>query len=100
MVGPSYHQRRPGPSVSPTGTAHRYRDVMATTIDPTQLRARLDEYLARAAAGERILVRDQDGRTVALGPGDIDRPGQPGAVRRRHRSARTIDEVLAEDRGA
>lgn len=75
---------------------------MATTIDHTQLQARLDEYLARAAAGERILVRGEDGRTVVLGPGqEPAAPETTGPVtRRRHPSTRTIADVLAEDRGA
>lgn len=41
---------------------------MATTLSVAQLRAGLDDYLARAASGERILVRNPDGRTVALVP--------------------------------
>lgn len=74
---------------------------MATTIDRAQLQARLDEFLARAAAGERILVRESAGRVVALGPVEDARPDRPGpARRRRHRATRTIEEVLAEDRGA
>lgn len=68
---------------------------MATTIDRSELQARLDEFLARAAAGERILVRDGRGSTVSLGPAD-----GPVSKRRRHYAARTIEEVLAEDRGA
>lgn len=75
---------------------------MATTIDPDQLQARLDEYLTRAAAGERIFVRYEDGRTVVLGPGqEPTAPETTGPVtRRRHRSTRTIADVLAEERGA
>jgi antitoxin (DNA-binding transcriptional repressor) of toxin-antitoxin stability system len=68
---------------------------MATTIDRSELQARLDEFLARAAAGERILVRDERGSTVSLGPADL-----PPAKRRRHEAARTIEEVLSDDRGA
>jgi antitoxin (DNA-binding transcriptional repressor) of toxin-antitoxin stability system len=73
---------------------------MPTTIDRAELEARLDEFLARAAAGERILVRDAAGHIVALGPAEEGRPVRPGPARRRHRGRRTIEEVLAEDRGA
>jgi len=72
-----------------------------TTINHAELQARLDELLARAASGERILVRDAAGHVAALGPADDDRPVSPGpARRRRHRASRTIEGVLAEDRGA
>ncbi len=73
---------------------------MATTIDRAELHARLDEFLARAASGERILVRDAAGHVAALGPADDERPASPGpARRRRHRASQTIEAVLAEDRG-
>jgi len=75
---------------------------METTIDASQLQARLEEFLARAARGERIVVRGADGRSISLGPVDtapaVD--ASPAGGRRRHRSARTVAEVLAEDRGA
>ena len=75
---------------------------MATTIDPAQLHDRLDEYLRRAADGERILVRERSGRIVMLGPAErsgvaLDIAGT--VKRRRHRSARSITDVLAEGRG-
>lgn len=75
---------------------------METTIDTAQLQARLEEFLARAARGERIVVRGEDGRSVAFGPVEpaTAAGSSPAGVRRRHRSARTVAEVLAEDRGA
>ncbi|MEX1163829.1 MAG: hypothetical protein WEB03_09630 [Nitriliruptor sp.] len=75
---------------------------MAITIDAAQLQARLEEFLARAARGERIVVRGEDGRSVSLGPAETAATAEVPAtgVRRRHRSARTVAEVLAEDRGA
>ena len=74
---------------------------MATTIDRDQLQANLDQFLARAAAGERILVRDPDGTAVALGPAGEQPPAtQTATRRRRYRAHRTIASVFAEDRGA
>jgi antitoxin (DNA-binding transcriptional repressor) of toxin-antitoxin stability system len=75
---------------------------METTIDTAQLQARLEEFLARAARGERIVVRGEDGRSVALGPVEpaTAAGSSPDGVRRRHRSDPTVAEVLAEDRGA
>ncbi len=74
---------------------------MATAIDRAELQARLDEFLARASSGERILVRDAAGHVAALGPAGDDHPASAGPVqRRRYRASRTIEAVLAEDRGA
>lgn len=53
---------------------HRHHEAaaipsgMATTVDRTLLHTRLDEYLDETANGGRILAREEDGRTVALGP--------------------------------
>ena len=75
---------------------------MATTIDPAQLHERLDEYLQRAANGERILVRGRTGRTVMLSPAEQSAAASEDArtvERRRHHSTRSIADILAEDRG-
>jgi hypothetical protein len=74
---------------------------MAVTIEPEELQRRLEEVLARAAAGERFIVPAGEGRDVELGPAaprEAD-PAKP-VVRRRHHSRRTVAEVIAEDRGA
>jgi len=75
---------------------------MSVTVDARELQERLVEYVARAAAGERILVRGDDGLAVALGPAEAEAAPAEGQQprRRRHASRRTVAEVLAEDRGA
>jgi antitoxin (DNA-binding transcriptional repressor) of toxin-antitoxin stability system len=73
---------------------------MAVTIQPEELQRRLEEVLARAAAGERFIVPAGEGREVELGPVAERVPAPPSGARRRHRGHRTIAEVLAEDRGA
>lgn len=67
-----------------------------------ELQERLAEFLARVAAGERILVRREDGVGVALGPAEAEaeRAEVHQLRRRRHATHRTVAEVLAEDRGA
>ena len=70
---------------------------MSAVIDVSELRAHLEDFLARAQAGERILVRRPDGSRVVLGPAD---GGDPQERRRRYPSDRTVAEVLAEDRGS
>ena len=75
---------------------------MSVTVDAQELQERLAEFLARAAAGERILGRREDGVGVALGPADVEaeRAEVHQLRRRRRASNRTLAEVLAEDRGA
>lgn len=77
-----------------------------------ELKAKLSAYLQRAAAGERITVTDRGRPVAVLGPpiGQVDLQAaadagwltparSPGlAPVRRHRSARSVDDVLAEDR--
>jgi antitoxin (DNA-binding transcriptional repressor) of toxin-antitoxin stability system len=74
---------------------------MSVTVDARELQERLAEYLARAAAGERIVVRGEDGPGVALGPVEAEAApaDEQHPRRRRHASRRTVAEVLAEDRG-
>lgn len=78
-----------------------------------ELKANLSEYLARAAAGEEIIVTDRNRPVVRLvaytAPSDVERGIDEGwieAPRRtrltdvaRSRSARSTIEVLDEDRG-
>ena len=73
---------------------------MAISIDLAQFRARLDEFIARAAAGERILVRNDVGHTVVLAPAELAGGTVAPRTRRRYRAHRTIAEVMADDRGA
>jgi antitoxin (DNA-binding transcriptional repressor) of toxin-antitoxin stability system len=74
---------------------------MPKTIEAAELQQHLDEVLARAADGEHIVVRSADGREVTIGPRQrVWREGPRQVRRRRHRSERTVAEVLAEDRGA
>lgn len=75
---------------------------MAIVIDADELRARLEEFLARAGRGERIWVRAESGEVVVLGRADSVAPPDSSVrtPRRRFRSERTVAEVLAEDRGA
>jgi prevent-host-death family protein len=80
-----------------------------------ELKAKLSEYLDRAAAGEMIRVTDRGKPKALLGPlpGEdrIDqgiregwitparRRGPWPAVHKRFKFSRSVDEVLAEDRG-
>lgn len=73
---------------------------MATTIDVSDLQARLDEFLKRAQGGERIVVRREGAAAVMLGPAPDENEAEAVATpRRRHRSDRSVSDVLAEDRG-
>lgn len=73
---------------------------MPVTIKVEELQRRLEEVLARAAAGERFIVPAGDGREVELGPAAGEAEPLAPVARRRHLSRRTVAEVLAEDRGA
>lgn len=71
------------------------------SIDVAELQRHLDDVLARAADGETIVVRSHDGREVTIGPHPTAAISRRSSVpRRRHRSDRTIADVVAEDRGA
>jgi prevent-host-death family protein len=80
-----------------------------------ELKSRLSEFVERAARGQVIRVTERGKPKAILGP----LPGQfglerglsegwitagsgdvPAPARRRHKATRSIDEVLAEDRGA
>ncbi len=77
-----------------------------------ELKARLSAYLERAAAGELITVTDRGHPVAVLGPvlGAVDlgaaaaagwlTPASTRGLRpvRRHRSAATVAQTLAEDR--
>lgn len=68
-------------------------------VTVAELQDHLEEYLERAARGERIRITAGTlASDVVLGP--AGKLPQPTAARRRrrHRSERTIAEVLAEDR--
>jgi prevent-host-death family protein len=78
-----------------------------------ELKARLSEYLGRAAAGESVVVTDRGrpiARIVSFAEGSAVERGiaegwieQPRSDRlepaRRHRAGRQVLEVLDEDRG-
>jgi prevent-host-death family protein len=79
-----------------------------------ELKARLSEFLDRAARGEVIRVTERGRPKAILGPisGELRlqqgiaegwiRPGKPGVrprVRRRFKSKMTVQEMLDEDRG-
>lgn len=80
-----------------------------------ELKARLSEYLDRAESGELIRVTERGKPKALLGPlpgGDnIERGIREGWItpaanrgpfpplRRRFKAKRTLDEILAEDRG-
>ena len=77
-----------------------------------ELKARLSAYLQRAAAGEHITVTDRGRPIAVLGPlggaADLDAAAEAGWLTRasssgleparRHPAARSIQEVLDEDR--
>lgn len=83
------------------------------TVGVRELKANLSEYLARASAGEEIVVTDRNrpvARLIAYsGPSDVERGIEEGwieAPRRTQlaeaspvRSARSTIQVLDEDRG-
>jgi prevent-host-death family protein len=81
-----------------------------------ELKAKLSEYLDRAESGELIRVTDRGKPKALLGPlpGGGDRieqgiregwitpasnPGPFRPLKRRFKATRTLDEILAEDRG-
>ncbi|HXF97642.1 MAG TPA: type II toxin-antitoxin system prevent-host-death family antitoxin [Gaiellaceae bacterium] len=80
-----------------------------------ELKARLSEYLDRAAAGETIVVTDRGRPKAELRPLSLEaraaqleregrvtpprRPGAPELPKRRFRAQATLAEILAEDRG-
>jgi prevent-host-death family protein len=79
----------------------QYAEGVTTTIDVAELQARLDEFLDRAQRGERIVVRRAGVAAITLGPASAeDRAQATATMRRRHRSDRSVSQVLAEDRGA
>lgn len=77
------------------------------------LKAKLSEYLARAAAGEDVVVTDRGRPIVRLVPfaatGAVERGIEEGWIEpprrtrlgpvRRHRSPRRVLDVLGDDRG-
>ncbi len=85
-----------------------------TDIGVRELKARLSEFVERAARGEIIRVTDRGEPKAMLAPlpgrlrieegiaaGWIQRAsGNRPASRRRFRTARTIEDVLSEDRGS
>ncbi len=92
------------------------RDIVTTYVGVRELKAKLSEYLARAAAGETIVVTDR-GRAKAeiralsaeerieqgIREGWI-RPGRSGGIdttrkRPRFKGKMTVEELIAEDRG-
>ena len=92
------------------------RATVTTYVGVRELKAKLSEYLERAAGGETIVVTDR-GRAKAelrglsaeqrieqgIREGWI-RPGRPGGVdvtreRPRFKGKMTVEELIAEDRG-
>lgn len=87
---------------------------VTTYVGIRELKARLSEYLDRAAAGETIVVTDRGKAKVEIRNLSVDvrieqgiregwiRPGRPGGVstrpRRGAQGRMTIAEAIAEDR--
>lgn len=88
-------------------------DGHMTDVGVRELKARLSEYLERAARGEVIRVTDRGRAKAILAPlpgrlrleegiaeGWIRPPSErPRGPRRRFRASKSVLEVLAEDRG-
>jgi prevent-host-death family protein len=92
------------------------RDTVTTYVGVRELKAKLSEYLARAAAGETIVVTDRGKAKAELRALSAEeriqqgiregwiKPGRPGGIdvtreRRRFKGTMTVEELIAEDRG-
>jgi prevent-host-death family protein len=92
------------------------RDTVTTYVGVRELKAKLSEYLARAAAGETIVVTDRGKAKAELRGLSAEqrieqgiregwiRPGRPGGVdvtreRPRFKGSMTVEELITEDRG-
>ena len=87
---------------------------MTTYVGIRELKAKLSHYLARAAAGETIVVTDRGKAKAEIHKLSVDeriqqgigegwiRPGRPGGIapreRPRFKGRMTIAEAMAEDR--
>ena len=91
------------------------RDTVTTYVGVRELKAKLSEYLARAAAGETIVVTDRGKAKAEIRALSAEeriqqgiregwiRPGRPGGIdttreRLRFKGKMTIAEAMAEDR--
>lgn len=87
---------------------------VTTRVGIRELKAKLSEYLDRAAAGETIVVTDRGKAKVEIRKLSVEerikqgieggwiKPGRPGGLstrpRRRYKGKMTIAEAMAEDR--
>lgn len=88
------------------------RDTVTTYVGVRELKAKLSEYLARAAAGETIVVTDRGKAKAEIRGLSVDeriqqgiregwvRPGRgsPDATPLGLKGRMTVEEALAEDR--
>lgn len=90
------------------------RDTVTTYVGIRELKAKLSEYLERAAAGETIVVTDRGKAKAEIRGLSVDeriqqgiregwiKPGRPGGLsirpRERFKGKMTIAEAMAEDR--
>ena len=89
---------------------------MTTYVGIRELKAKLSEYLERAAGGETIVVTDRGKAKAEIRRLSADeriqqgiregwiKPGRPGGIdttreRTRFKGKMTVEELIAEDRG-
>ena len=90
-------------------------DSVTTRVGIRELKAKLSEYLDRAAAGETIVVTDRGRAKASIGPLKLEdrveqliregrvtpprKPGPPPTSGKRFKGRFTVQELMDEDRG-
>lgn len=91
------------------------RGIVTTRVGIRELKARLSEYLDRAAEGETIVVTDRGRAKAEIGPLSVEErveqmvrerritpprlSGPPPLPTRRFKARLTVQEMMDEDRG-
>ncbi len=91
------------------------RDTVTTRVGIRELKAKLSDYLDRAAAGETIVVTDRGKAKVEIRPLSLEArveqligegrvtpprlPGPPPLPAKRYKGRMTVQELTDEDRG-